>query len=1725
MSGFVIGAGLQPSSEAPSDDRLILQWLESRPGNVQSDLIEKRLEVYLAIAAQPRQVSGNVCIKLCYFIEQCMKSKSPPIRDTIFSEKTCMELFEFYIEWNEKNQNRSMRQVMELISTMIIKNPSLETAHSIKKSILGRDISIITHQDAQPLVKPAFKSLESLMSKGTINAKDLLDAYPSTTLLAQEVSVEQENGVQSRLRAASVETSAWDGFFSAMFEWMTFPDISPAAGKFLVTIFRDLRTTSGNVKKGPSDTPPWQRWIRRGLGKHPEALENVKNYLLTPLFKFDKVGSLAFLEDLNKHNNTRSMNYQEMGAHSLLQLAAMETGKKAGLVEEPDTIQFQKASKKTSHVIILKEETIGALLTHESDTVRSVAFSVLVSSLSTVRPFSKAALVILRSNMHVLYSDTDAKFRNEIMSSTKHMIERLRGATSILVREVKNLYFEGKGGHDLPETQKQEWRQRQEAVKDMLFKHEEFIYWYIEFLLLELIPTASYQRHITSLKAISVLLRSGILKNATTPAKASGNNTLTSPTSFQRVFSGIQLQPGIESETADRDQAPTANGESHAQSPLRLLEEFIARAEELSKQTGRADHADGLARSYELFYTLQTSSKARMDVLYKLVQDLEGRVQIAERSLSQAVFDAPIHGAFAALTFVWDSVDHLKDFLNPVDFSNSEQLGNLQRRMVDCCWKIWGAVKGILCNDSPEGYLPQDLDEVNDLDTKDILSYSFRAVHESRQVIKEISRPKTKLDMQPLLSVEVFHQIGQLSFEQLSSLRHRGAFSTVTLTFATCCQMAVRGIHVAFNHCPNRLLIDKGALDCITTQVSTTRRSAGIPALVTGILSARAKFPSLSEVMEELIAMASAPVENLELDDTQLPQVHALNCVKDMVRNPTIRLQVEKYVARLFRLALESLRSEKYPIQNCGLILFRSLADSIFGTSPSKTGIEDGWDGKSIKISYDRYPSLPETIVNLLQIGTGDTVLPALDFLRRAGPPSSKKDEIEGLVSGFLGHKAWQIRETAAHTLCSLTMSRSLAETIRLLSVGTTQSTNDRHGKLLAIKVVLGRRLPMAGTHSKRELSQILPVLVEQSKFDVEYASTTIVASHLEIFNSVLAFTLGVPTQNALFAELKEEICQSQLLKWNPKVEKVTNSADIYSSISATVSRGHVYALALENNTQSLPDALELASRFGSDALIGALRCISDAWRSSKLEGLLSCLTAAYCKAIKDSSSLEVQKAAVEGLCDLLDGRMKAPYTNEMETIKSVLSLQPRAGRGTSSPAMSNLWTSLSGWLTFFEIIQRQTTTAENLSQILSSSTTLQSWSRVWVFLGKDSQDFDTRLAAAYAVSTFYTHLDNYYDSAGNEIPAVSSLLPSKFALYNILNDDDSDIRSLGAKAVSIMLRKSVVPQAAIKALAERMLDQNGNGFLSYVVARMTGTPIDQLGNGLVVVKLEPAITQFDRASQVDNKLFIEEKQNLWIDEVQEATIWCKVFQMLPPKSFGENDTDNFRHNLIQALLTWVTDSVGLLNKIARKDGAIGWTSKPEVFAVLLRAIKCICSFLGYTWKNILPLTNKELDRNSDKNLGNMIHPEDISKIMKGLESFANVAVENDIHPSYVTVVIIILVLLFLFGAWMFFGKFIILTFAGHMITNREALEIEQKERAIEAEKKAVRRAKKEEEARKAAEEQALMEAAAICPRCKHHPGPPIAVSDITDYQECCQRHRVRPAHVRDIASTFSGVP
>ena len=91
---------------------------------------------------------------------------------------------------------------------------------------------------------------------------------------------------------------------------------------------------------------------------------------------------------------------------------------------------------------------------------------------------------------------------------------------------------------------------------------------------------------------------------------------------------------------------PTSNSTDR---PLGLLIDFIERAKEASKRTGRADYADGVARSYRLLYGLQISRADKVELLEELVHDLETKVKIATKDLAQAVFEAPVHASFAAL--------------------------------------------------------------------------------------------------------------------------------------------------------------------------------------------------------------------------------------------------------------------------------------------------------------------------------------------------------------------------------------------------------------------------------------------------------------------------------------------------------------------------------------------------------------------------------------------------------------------------------------------------------------------------------------------------------------------------------------------------------------------------------------------------------------------------------------------------------------------------------------------------------------------------------------------------------------------------------------------------------------------------------------------------------------------------------------------------------------------
>lgn len=96
-----------------------------------------------------------------------------------------------------------------------------------------------------------------------------------------------------------------------------------------------------------------------------------------------------------------------------------------------------------------------------------------------------------------------------------------------------------------------------------------------------------------------------------------------------------------------------------------------------------------------------------------------------------------------------------------------------------------------------------------------------------------------------------------------------------------------------------------------------TRRSAGLPSLVTGILSSNPTGPLFQQVMAELHDIAQLPAtRDVNSYEIKLPQVHAMNCLKDIFTNARLGPHTERFVMSALKISAECLSSSMSVFQN-----------------------------------------------------------------------------------------------------------------------------------------------------------------------------------------------------------------------------------------------------------------------------------------------------------------------------------------------------------------------------------------------------------------------------------------------------------------------------------------------------------------------------------------------------------------------------------------------------------------------------------------------------------------------------------------------------------------------------------------------------------------------------------------------------------------------------------------
>lgn len=192
-----------------------------------------------------------------------------------------------------------------------------------------------------------------------------------------------------------------------------------------------------------------------------------------------------------------------------------------------------------------------------------------------------------------------------------------------------------------------------------------------------------------------------------------------------------------------------------------------------------------------------------------------------------------------------------------------------------------------------------------------------------------------------------------------------------------------------------------------------------------------------------------------------------------------------------------------------------------------------------------------------------------------------------------------------------------------------------------------------------------------------------------------------------------------------------------------------------------------------------------------------------------------------------------------------------------------------------------------------------------------------------------------------------SALLPVYLALYDTLNDDDEEIRDVGADIVSWTLSTtstrfpsgSLIPPAAryrFSTFLAQNYSESANLFTEALFRLTVQTKEDNCPENTksaTAVLFAPVHDRLVSARKEDFSLFMEEKQNLFEDEVREAETWLRVLKQLSESAYDEKAAAEFSE--------WVARGIDALTKIANSevDGPLGWTSKPEVFTLGMQVI------------------------------------------------------------------------------------------------------------------------------------------------------------------------------------------
>ncbi|XP_016143827.1 uncharacterized protein [Sinocyclocheilus grahami] len=264
------------------------------------------------------------------------------------------------------------------------------------------------------------------------------------------------------------------------------------------------------------------------------------------------------------------------------------------------------------------------------------------------------------------------------------------------------------------------------------------------------------------------------------------------------------------------------------------------------------------------------------------------------------------------------------------------------------------------------------------------------------------------------LSVEELRKASKVFKDIILKCRHWGAVEGCCIGFTKFCRALLSSSDPEIREIPPLIL--KQGLSVLQSPRSTsvTRRAAGLPMLILGVLAAEDSSktrPLLAQTINTLLDTAKAPLPQ-DWDQTlDLPQVCAVHTLQALVKGSSLGVAVLQYTPVVAVLSLTLLSSPCWAMRNAALQLYSSLCTRMLGQRP--TGEEgSAHSGMSSPSFFNLYPALQPFLQGALESAATDlhdatlllhpSLYPVLTLLAKLQPGAEEQTRLANLKKALL---------------------------------------------------------------------------------------------------------------------------------------------------------------------------------------------------------------------------------------------------------------------------------------------------------------------------------------------------------------------------------------------------------------------------------------------------------------------------------------------------------------------------------------------------------------------------------------------------------------------------------------------------------------------------------------------------------------------------------------------------